>query len=208
MESMGDPVHGPVFAGFEARFIATGIKLGGATLLRDHWHVMTYAGAPGKPRYFLFEIETEQAVQDMPITIPKGETGGLFVRGRAAWAKAPGGMIRMTSEPQPDAPRVLWAYLGGTENGKTGGIAMLGYPGNVGSPQYLGKFGGAPVLNLSPTRDQAIPIDSSRPFRQVYRFVALDGPPDRKLFGRLSNDFAFPPRATVRELTAAKRLPQ
>ena len=205
MESMGSPVHGPVFSGFDPRFIATGVQLGGATVLRDQWHVMVYAGPSGKQHYFIFEIETEQAVGDQAVSVSKGETGGLFVRGRAAWKQGPGGMVRMSSDPQPDAQRVLWAYLGGTEEGKTAGIAMLGYPGNFGSPQYFGKFGGAPILNLSPTHDQAVPIDPLRPFRQTYRFVALDGPFDRKLLTRLSNDFAFPPRATVRELTATAR---
>jgi hypothetical protein len=208
MESMGPPMEGPVFSGFEARFIATGIQLGGATVVRDQWHVMVYAGPAGKPRYFMFEIESEQAITDQAVSIAKGETGGIFVRGRAAWKQGPSGLLRVTSDPLPDAQRVLWAYLGGTENGKTAGIAMLGHPSNFGSPQYLGKFAGAPLLNLSPTRDQAVPIDPYRPLRQTYRFVALDGPFDRKLLSRLSNDFAFPPRATLRELTATgKRAP-
>src|SRR5204863_878685 len=80
MESLGSPVQGPVFSGFDPRFIATGIQLGGATLVRDQWHVMVYAGPAGQPRYFMFEIESEQAASDQALSVAKGETGGIFVR--------------------------------------------------------------------------------------------------------------------------------
>jgi hypothetical protein len=204
MESMGGSWDGPVHGGFESRQIYTGIQgLGGATLLRDNWRVQVYAVPGGKSRYYLIDLETEQsAATPNPVSIPKGMLGGVAVRGRGAWAKGPGGLVRMTSDRNPKETRLLWAYLGGSEGGKTAGIAVLGFPGNIGSPQYLDPTLGDRVLNLSATHDQAIPIEPYRPFRQLYRFVALDGPPDAKLLSRLYNDFAFPPRASLQAAAA------
>jgi hypothetical protein len=76
---------------------------------------------------------------------------------------------------------------------------VLGFPGNFGSPQFLDHAVGDPVINLSPTHDQSVSIEQYRPFRQLYRLVALDGPPDPKLLSRLYNDFAFPPRAVLQD---------
>jgi hypothetical protein len=108
----------------------------------------------------------------------------------------------MISGRNPQETRLLWAYLGGSENGHAAGIAVLGYPSNQGHPQFLDHTLGDPVINFSPTHDRDVTIEQNRPFRQLYRFVVLDGPPDDRLFARLYNDFAFPPQVTLQEEAA------
>jgi hypothetical protein len=207
LESMGPKWDGPVHGGFEARQIATGIQgFGGLTLLRDQWRVLVYALPGSRSNYFLFDLETEQAVagQDV-VTVPKADSGGVAVRGRAGWKAATGGVVKMSSEGAAEASHARWAYIGGLEKGKGVGVAVLGHPANFGAPQGLGNQKQGPLINLSPNVGQNVSIEPYRPLRQVYRFVALDGKPDAKLLSRLWNDFALPPQTSVRAATAENR---
>jgi hypothetical protein len=204
LESMSPTSDGAVYGGFESRQIYTGIQLSGTTLLRDRWTVQVFAPVRGTTPYTLFDLESwQQAATGDPISVPKGTSGGIALRGRDGWAKGPTGVVRLTSESSPKADRVLWAYVGGTENGKTAGIVMLGHPVDYGFPQSLSATAG-PFVNLRPTADKPVPIVPGQPLRLIYRFAAVDGPPDRALFSRLYNDYAFPPRATLRPIQAKK----
>jgi hypothetical protein len=205
MESKGPIFQGSLFGGFEARFDFIGIKpFGGLTLLHDTWRVTAYARA-ASARFFVFDIESEQ-VAKRALEILQSEGGGVSVRGRASWDKGSRGVVRLTSEGSPDAIHARWLYIGGQEKGKQAGLAILGHPSNVGAPQASTKAGrsGAPIAGFNPVREEKITLPSEFPLRSRYRFVALDGKPDPKLFERLWNDFAFPPTVDVR---AAKAIP-
>jgi hypothetical protein len=204
LESTSPMIEGAVYGGFQSRQIYTGIQLSGTTLLRDRWIVQVFAPIRGKAPYTLLDLESwQEAATDDPISVAKGTDGGIALRGRDAWARGPTGVVRLTSEGNPKAERVLWAYVGGTENGKTAGILMLGNPYDYGFPQQLSATTG-PLISMRPTVDKPVPIVPRQPLRLIYRFVALDGPPDRGLFSRLYNDYAFPARATLQPVAGKK----
>jgi hypothetical protein len=57
-------------------------------------------------------------------------------------------------------------------------------------------------MGFAPTKNGPITVRSASPLKLKYRFVVLDGKPDRKLFDRLWNDFVNPPMVEVRPLAS------
>jgi hypothetical protein len=57
-------------------------------------------------------------------------------------------------------------------------------------------------MGFAPTQNRSLETRPGRPFVLKYRFVALDGQPDSKLFDRLWSDFANPPQIEIRLLAS------
>jgi len=169
--------------------------MSGLTVIHEVLRITAYAGTP-RVRGRVFDVESEQSSSNnVVVEIPKGTGGGIAYRGRGFWKD----QTKVLTSEGAQAARARWAYLGGMENGKQSGVAILSHPANVDAPQPLvvGDGGKAPVMYFSAAQERTIKIEPMKPLVARYRFVALDGAPDARELERLWRDFAFPPTASV-----------
>jgi hypothetical protein len=87
--------------------------------------------------------------------------------------------------------------MGGVLDGALTGIAILGHPDNVRAPQPQRIHPTEPFLNFAPQQAGDVEILPGKPLTLRYRFVVVDGPPDRANLDRLWNDYAHPPRVSM-----------
>ena len=198
---------GTVHAGFTSRhrqvdLLAPQPK----TALNETWNVKLFAvGAEAKQPYFLFDLEvTDVCATDAPVKLPKYRYGGLGVRGNWAWNGADK-LNFLNSEGTTDRSKGdnnetvgKWAHLGGLVDGTLTGLAILGHPANANAPQPQRIHPAEPFFNFAPQQAGALEIAPGKPFTARYRFVVADGAPDRAELDRLWNDYAHPPRVTVK----------
>jgi len=131
--------------------------------------------------------------------------GGITIRGNRDWQGA-GQPIFLTSEGQSrvraQGAAAHWCYLGGKSGGKLAGVAILTHPQNSAKPEAVYVDAEAPIMGFAPTEKGSITVRPGKPLKLRYRFVVLDGKPDRKLLDHLWDDFANPPAVDVRLLAS------
>ena len=91
-----------------------------------------------------------------------------------------------------------WAHIGGRVDGGLTGIAILGHPGNALAPQPMRIHPDEPFFCFAPQQAGGLEIAPGKPLTLRYRFVVADGAPDKKELDRLWNDYAHPPKVTVK----------
>ena len=195
-ESLASSWDGPVHAGFRAHHLFTDLR-GAKTALREEWIVTVYKAGPG---YFLFDLDsTQEAASASPVNLDQYLYGGFAFRGSAQWRS---GATFLTSEGKDrgsgDGTTARWCYIGGKVDGKMGGYAVLGHPGNFRAPQPMRINPTDPYFSFSPVKPGGFPIVQGKPFVSRFRFVVTDGDPDKALLDRQWNDYANPPKVTVR----------
>ena len=195
-QSLASSWDGPVHAGFRAHHLFTDLR-GNKTALNEEWIVTVYKVAPA---YFVFDLDsTQEAASASPVNLDQYLYGGFAFRGSAQWRS---GATFVTSEGKDrgsgDGTTARWCYIGGKVDGKMAGYAVLGHPSNFRAPQPMRINPTDPYFSFSPVKPGGFPIVQGKPFVSRFRFVVTDGEPDRALYDRVWNDYATPPKVSVR----------
>jgi hypothetical protein len=176
----------------------------GAIVLREGWSVAASREASRAP-YFAVDLESTQAVLNGQTTLGENSFGGITMRGNRDWQGA-GQSIFLTSQDQSRGKAqgavAHWCYLGGKSGGKLAGVAILSHPQNSAKSEAVFIDPEAPVMGFAPTKNGSITVRPGKPLKLKYRFVVLDGKPDKKLLDRLWDDFANPPTVEARLLAS------
>jgi hypothetical protein len=201
-EALESTWNGAVHAGFEARHRYVDLTSGAPiTVLREEWLTRVFDSPPRSTSY-VFDVEVRQInVADAPLKLPEYHYGGIALRGASDFV--PLDNVRfLTSEGKDrktgDAAPSRWAYIAGTVNGASAGVAVLAHSKNFRAPEPMRIHPTDPYLCYAPSRsgDWAIPPKGTHTAR--YRFVAFDGTPEPAELERLWRDYVDPPVVTVR----------
>ena len=203
MESIVPLWGGPLRGGFGSHQFFTDLDSRvGTTVLREGWSVTAYRGS-GPASYFVVDLESSHEVLNRAATLGANPFGGITMRGNRDWRGA-GKALFLTSEGRErgraQGEPAHWCYLGGKSGGKLAGVAILAHPQNTEKPEAVFIDPEEPVMGFAPTKNGPLSVTRGKPLTLKYRFVVLDGRPDRKLFDRLWSDFANPPTVEARLL--------
>jgi hypothetical protein len=184
---------------------ADGTPLKPKTALFETWDVKLHAiGNEADRPYFVFDVEITDTCAHGPVKLPQYRYGGIGVRGNWAW-NGKDNLNFLNSEGVTDRSKGdknetsgNWAYMGGKVDGGPTGIAILGHPDNARAPQPQRIHPTEPFFNFAPQQAGDLEITPGKPFVSRYRFVVADGAPDKALLDRLWNDYAHPPKVTVK----------
>ena len=199
---LGTSWSGPVMAGFTTkhRFVDLTAKPEPKVALNETWEVNAYGIGAGKPM-FLFDLRlTQTTASQSPLKLPKYYYGGLGVRGHAQW-DGKGNANFLTSEGKNvsngNETRGRWGHMGGEIDGKLHGIAILDDPKNFRHPQPMRLHPSEPFFCYAPQQLGDFAIEPGKPYTARYRFIVMDGAPDKELIERVWNDFAEPVEVKV-----------
>jgi hypothetical protein len=195
-ESLASSWEGAVHAGFRAHHLFTDLQ-GKKTALKEEWLVTVYKTPPA---YFVFDLDSKQeAASASPVNLDQYLYGGFAFRGSAQWRA---GATFLTSEGKDrgsgDGTTARWCYIGGRVDGKEAGYAVLGHSSNFRSPQPMRINPTDPYFSFSPVKPSGFPIVEGKPYVSRFRFIVIDGAPDKALLERQWNDYVNPPKVTVR----------
>ncbi len=169
--------------------------------MREEVQITAYNTHGDRAPYFLFDVDLYQTVPESPLTLEQYRYGGIGLRGHREWNGKDSAFF-LTSEGKTrangNATTARWCHMGGKVGGRLAGVAVLGHPGNLRSPQPMRIHPEEPFFNYAPVQAGPFTIEPGRPFVARYRFVVSDGPPDRRLLDRLWNDYAYPPQVRLR----------
>ena len=199
-ETWGGAVHG----GWTARHRYVDLTSGAPKpVLNEHWITRVYALGTGSQSAHVFDVEVRQTTAGRtPLQLPEYHYGGMAVRGAASFMGAAANEIVLTSEGKDrtgaDSARARWAHIAGHVDGAVAGIAMLSHPSNFRAPEPMRVHPVDPYICFVPSRLGAWAITADQPYVAKYRFVAADGPANVEMLERIWQDFAEPPKVTVR----------
>jgi hypothetical protein len=205
---------GPVYGQFNARLFHEDLKAQ-VPVLDEDWTVRAYNVADR----FIVDFESiQRCVGTEPLTINEYHYGGFALRGNRAWfdptvkGNDPPNPARsgqsdfLTSEGKGRADgnhsRPRWVDLSGRVDGKSGGMAILDYPGNFRFPQPVRLHPNKPYLSFAPMVLGPFSLESGKPYVSRYRLIVHDGPADAKAIERAWSDYTDPPHV---RFTAATR---
>ena len=192
---------GSVFGWFRVghRFLDLKAPGGPKAVLSESWDVRIYAIAD----YYLFAIVSVQnAVTDAPLELKKYRYGGMGFRGSGQW-EGPGDNCKfLTSEGKTrkdgHATTARWCEVYGIIDGAPAGTTILCHPSNFRFPQNMRIHPSEPFFNWSPCQAGDFKIEKGKPYVSRYRYYVHDGDVDAKVSERLWNDYASPPKVTVK----------
>lgn len=192
---------GPVYGGFVARhkFVDLTAKPDPVVALNETWEVTAYdvpvaiAGVPVR----VFELKTTQtcATND-PLILPEYHYGGFGFRGRGEWLGEKACNF-LTSEGTTDRlkanhERARWVHVWGQLPSGPAGMTVMGHPDNFRAPQPVRVHSKEPYVSLIPSQLGEWRIEPGKPYVARYRFVAIDGEPDRAKLDAIWNGYAKP----------------
>jgi hypothetical protein len=197
---------GPVHGGFIARHQFIDLSAPSPIVaLHETWEVKAYdlPDAPRPARVFDLVITQTCATND-PLILPEYHYGGLGYRGPEAWNGKDRARF-LTSEGITDrvaahGTRARWCYIGGEVDGRLAGTAILGHPDNFRAPQPMRIHPNEPFFCYAPSQLGQWQISPGEPYVARYRFVAIDGAPDRELLEAYWAGYAQPAVAVVEPL--------
>jgi hypothetical protein len=160
-------------------------------------------GGPASAPYWLFDLEvTHDRVGTTPLKLPKYHYGGLGVRGAAEWKATPAKLSVLTSEGKERAngneTQARWYRMSGELDGKPAALVSFGHPSNFRAPQPMRINPDDPFICWSPSQLGDWAIEPGQPYVARYRFAVFSNVPDVGEIERLWNDYAEPPKVTVR----------
>lgn len=196
---------GPVHGGFVARHRFVDLSAPSPVVaLHETWEVVAYrvpapAGA-GLVRVFDLTITQTCATSD-PLILPEYHYGGLGFRGRGEWFGADKADF-LTSEGVTDrvkahASKVRWIAISGAVERGTAAMALLGHPGNFRAPQPVRVHPKEPFICFAPQQGGEFRIEPGKPYVSRYRFVAVDGAPDRSVLDAFWYGYVNPAEVTI-----------
>jgi hypothetical protein len=187
---------GPVHGGFTARHVAVDRTAPTPVpALNESWQVTVYdAGADVR----MFEVLlTQTCATNDTLYLPEYHYGGMGLRGNSAWMGRDLPKI-LTSEGETDrvkahTNKVRWLHIGGPVDGAATGIAMMGHPDNFRAPQPLRVAEAEPFFCFAPSQGGDWKIEPGKPYVARYRYVVIDGAPDRARLDAYWNGYSIPP---------------
>ena len=198
-ESLESMWSGPVQAGFKSRhkFLDSGDPV-----LNETWEVRTYALPAASKLHVIDLISVQSCATDKPLILPKYYYGGLGYRGNRQWEEK-GNVFFMDSSGGTDRikmneQRINWIHISGKTDGEMAGIALMDHPDNFASPQPIRVNPKNPQTCFTPSQLGDWSIEPGKPLTLRYRFIVADGAPDKEQLDRLWQDFAHPPKVTVK----------
>lgn len=199
---------GPVHGGFVARHRFVDLSAPSpVTALHETWEVTAYRvpTAGGAPRLQVFDLMlTQVCATNDPLVLPKYHYGGLGYRGRGEWyGKEKANFVTSDGETdrvRADAKSMRWVHVSGAVEQGTAGVAILGHPANFRAPQPVRVHPNEPYVSFTPSQGGDWQIEPGAPYVARYRFVAADGPPDRRQLDALWNGYAIAPVVKVETL--------
>lgn len=177
------------------------------TVLNETWQLTVFdlVGTSRPARMFDLAVSQECATAE-PLVLPEYHYGGFGFRGAEAW-NGPGEAARfLTSEGVTDRikgnnTRAHWCYLGGAvAGGGIAGTATLGHPDNFRAPQPLRLHPNMPYFSLVPQQLGEFRIEPGKPYVAHFRFIVMDGEPDRALLAAYWQGYAAPATAKLDRL--------
>jgi hypothetical protein len=192
--------NGPVHGGFTARLHMIDLSAPSPVVaLNETWQVTAYnvpvVPIVGPVRVFDLVITQTCATSD-PVLLPNYHYGGFGFRGADQWNGPGEAALFLTSEGVTDRiagnnTRGRWCYLGGRIDGEIAGTAILGHPENFRAPQPMRLHPNMPYMSFVPQQLGDFAIEPGKPYVARFRFVASDGPPDRRKIDALWNGYAL-----------------
>ena len=194
---------GPVHGGFRARHKFVDLTSGQPWKALDEvWDVRAYAVTTAANPYRIWDWTSIQtAEENRPLILLQHLYGGLGFRGNGAWNGA-GNESVLTSEGETDRvranmTRARWIHLSGLVDGRQAGVTILSHPENFRFPQPMRVHPTEPFFCFAPSQMGDFRIEAGKPYVARYRFIVLDGPPDRTEIERLWTDYANPPEVVI-----------
>lgn len=201
-DSLDQLWQGPVQGGLQAKNYYVDIS-GEAPVvaLNEQWDVKIYNTDAD---YYIFDVTLTHTTNTMqPLVLPEYRYGGMGFRGHQQWDN-PENVTFLTSAGHDrstgNETRARWSHMGGTVDGSTAGIAVLGHPDNFRAPQPVRIHPDTPYFVYAPMQLGEMSIEPGEPYTMRYRYITYDGEPDPELLDRLWNDYAYPPAVTVESL--------
>jgi hypothetical protein len=196
--SLREQWSGAVQGGFrtEHRFVDLSAEAP-VTALQETWEVMAYsAPETGRARNIFDLKSSQQCATEDPLVLPLYRYGGLGFRGRGEWDGKENCRF-LTSNGETDrvkghATRARWCHVGGLVDGKLAGVAILSHPSNFRAPQPMRIHPNEPFFNFAPQQAGEMRISSGETYVSRYRFVVVDGEPDRDEIEAWWEDYADP----------------
>jgi hypothetical protein len=195
---------GEVHAGVRARHHYTDVSAPTPTIaLREEWVTRVFAVGRGRARpYFLFDVDLSQtAATADPLILDEYRYGGIGLRGPKE-SRDLSNAFFLTSEgkdrKEGDTSRGRWCHIGSRVEGELAGLAILGHPSNFRAPEPMRINPTDPFFCYAPPQLGRFEIRPGTPYTARYRFIVADGGPDPAELDRIWNDYADPPRVTVK----------
>lgn len=201
--SLGEPKpwHGVVQAGFVSHHQHIDLTTGDRKpVLNESWKVTTYATYGTKLHIFdLISIQT--CATASTLHLPKYHYGGLGFRGNWAWNGETKTSF-LTSNGETDRikgneTRGNWCHVGGEVDGEFTGVAILCHPDNFRAPQPMRLHPSEPFFCFAPSQLGNWSIEPGKPYISRYRFIVMDGRPNKEELDALWQDYAKPLQVTV-----------
>ena len=167
-------------AGFQTRhqFVDLTAKPAKVALL-ETWNIRVTAT---EERFIIDFTSTQTCATDSPLKLPEYHYGGFGFRGNAAWNGAENckflSASGLTDRTKLNTSREKWCWIGGTVDGQTCGVTILGHPGNFRFPQSVRAHPDEPFFCFAPQQLGGMEIVPGQPYIARYRLIVADGPPD------------------------------
>ena len=204
-DKLGATFTGPIASGFSTHHkMIDMIAKPEKNALEEQWDVSIYKELKtDKHPIFVFDLIITQNAVDSPLILPKYHYGGLGFRGRSNWNGKGDAVTMLTSDglnrDAGNGKPSRWCWIGGpAEDGKPIGITIMDHPQNFRSPQPARLNPDQPFFCYSPSATGDWKIEKGTPYVATYRFIAADGGADVDEINRLWNDFAEPPKVTLK----------
>jgi hypothetical protein len=198
---------GPVQGGFVARHQMTDLSAPSpVAVLNETWEVSAYNHRSDEHPAWVFDLVTTQTCASAdPLVLPKFHYGGFGFRGAAEWNGPGDAALFLTSDGVADRikgndTRGRWCYVGGKIGGKISGVLILGHPGNFRAPQPMRLHPSFPYMSFVPQSLGDFAIQPGTAYVTRFRFVVIDGPPNRAVFDAFWHGYARPATAALTTL--------
>jgi len=172
------------------------------TALNEQWRLRVLPPGGGEVEVNRFDLVVRQecATEDV-LKLPTYHYGGLGYRGNQAWNGA-GNLTILTSEGLTDrvkanTSRARWCYVGGKVDGKVCGAVILCHSKNFRFPQPIRVHPEEPFFCFAPSQLGEWTIEPGKEYVSSYRFLVMDGEPDREVIERHWRDYVEPVKVVV-----------
>lgn len=179
-------------AGFSARHRFVDLSITPPkVVLWETWDVSAF---PSDGRFIIDFSSTQTCATASPLELPEYRYGGFGFRGNTAWNGIKEcrflGASGLTDRDKLNTSREKWCWIGGTVDGATCGVTILGHPGNFRFPQPVRAHPDQPFFCFAPQQVGEMSIGPGEKYIARYRLVVADGEPDAKTAEGWWQDYA------------------
>jgi hypothetical protein len=132
--------------------------------------------------YIIDFTSIQTCAADSALKLPEYHYGGFGFRGHGDWNGAKNchylSSTGLTDRAKINTSREKWCWIGGTVDGETCGVTILGHPANFRFPQPIRAHPTEPFFCFAPQQLGPMEITPAKPYIARYRLVVADGDPD------------------------------